>query len=131
MSTASTRVQRHRFLTREICSNTLLFRNPLVIQHGYRVLLGWDYIPEISVRIVFHRESTIEISPRPIYSAIRPRICDYIRYNGKVCAKKTCFPPFFGKDLAQTFPARYPDRPGGPAGYVSHLFSHTVEKKNL
>jgi hypothetical protein len=26
---------------------------------------------------------------------------------GKVCAKKTCFPPFFGTDLAQTFPARY------------------------
>jgi hypothetical protein len=31
-------------------------------------------IQEISVRIVFHRESTIE------YPAIRPRICDYIRY---------------------------------------------------
>jgi hypothetical protein len=73
--------------------------------------LGWDYIQEISVRIVFHRESTIEISPRPIYPAIRPRICDYIRYNGEVCAKKTRFPPFFGKKLAQTFPARYPDRP--------------------
>jgi hypothetical protein len=77
--------------------------------------LGWDNIPEIRVQIVFHRESTIEISPRPIYPRISGPEFVNIHNNGKVCAKKTRFPPFFGTDLAQTFPARYhPDRPGGP-----------------
>ena len=38
--------------------------------------LGWDYIREIKIWIVFHRESTIEISLRPIHPAIRPKNSD-------------------------------------------------------
>ncbi len=63
--------------------------------------------------IVFHQESTIEISLRTIHPAIRPKNSDYIRDNSKICAKKTrdlaknTRDPIF---LAQTFPAIFPAR---------------------
>jgi hypothetical protein len=88
--------------------------------------LGWDYIWEIKIWIVFHRESTIDISLQPIHLVIQPKNSDIIHDNGKICAKKTrdlaknTRDPIF---LAQTFPAiqiLLPSLPGRgefPAGW--------------
>jgi hypothetical protein len=49
---------------------------------------GWDYVQEIDSRIGFRRESTIEISLRLSSRLFGLQNSDYIRLNGKKCAKK-------------------------------------------